>query len=421
MRLWMVVFIMLVFTGTASASITTYSWSFDASNQSWTNSTTVISSASAGGVVMLWNGSDGNPPGSLNVSLTSNTNGATRTEWTMWKSPNFSWNNGTPVSANLSFDFKVAVYNPNGATGTNNFSAYLVKPDGSVVLINLTTMSSTKNTPNPFPSWTRFNFTIGTNNFTSGGNFSLMLNASLSAKSTGSGNILIGVGWDNPTITVVTSSPIITAFAPASPVNETTGASRTFSITANQIVNVTWYINGTSVQTNTSTVSASYTNTSAAPGVWNVSAVASNPNGTVSKQWLWNVSAPLETIDVTLSNVPVNFSNVLAGSLNQSALLPLIVTIQNTTNVNVNLTLNGSSFAAGTYSFGVGNMTYSNSSTGAKTSMTASFPLPPYADWINIAQLVTTNRSIYLWISIPPGQPAGAYSSTINVLVEKYS
>ncbi len=216
-------------------------------------------------------------------------------------------------------------------------------------------------------------------------------------------------------------SPSIVSFAPPTPVNDPAGTTRTFSITTNQTVNVTWYINGTSVKTDTSTVSAGYTNTSSVLGVWNVSAVARNPNGTVSQQWLWSVSESFETIDVTLSNVPVNFGNVSAGSSNQPALLPLNVTIQNTTNVNVNLTLNGSSFTYGAYSFGVGNMTYSNSSAGTKTSMTASFPLPPYADWINIAQLVATNRSIYLWISIPPGQSAGAYSSTITVLVEKYS
>jgi hypothetical protein len=230
---------------------------------------------------------------------------------------------------------------------------------------------------------------------------------------------LNGASNTTANITLQASPPTITSFAPVSPINDTSGAARTFNITANQTVNVTWYINGTSVQTNTSMVSASYTNTSAVVGVWNVTAIANNTNGTASQEWLWNVSS--ETIDVTLSNVPVNFGNVSAGSSNQPGLLPLNVTIQNTTNVNVNLTLNGSSFTYGAYSFGVGNVTYSNSSTGTKTSMATSFPLPPYADWINIAQLVTTNRSIYLWIGIPPGQYAGAYSSTINVRVEKYS
>jgi len=71
------------------------------------------------------------------------------------------------------------------------------------------------------------------------------------------------------------SPPTITSFAPVSPVNDTEGATRVFNITTDQTVNVTWRINGTIVQdTNASVTTASYTNTSATLGVWNVSAVA---------------------------------------------------------------------------------------------------------------------------------------------------
>ncbi|MFZ3169837.1 MAG: PGF-pre-PGF domain-containing protein [Candidatus Methanoperedens sp.] len=86
-------------------------------------------------------------------------------------------------------------------------------------------------------------------------------------------------------------SPTITGYAPASPATDTPGATRVFNVTANQTVNVTWYINGTQVQYNTSTTDAIYTNTSAVAGTWTVNATANNTNGTVSQEWTWIVSA----------------------------------------------------------------------------------------------------------------------------------
>jgi len=86
--------------------------------------------------------------------------------------------------------------------------------------------------------------------------------------------------------------PNITSFAPSSPVSDTEGATRTFNVTADQTANVVWLINGTIVQdANTSVTTASYTNTSAALGVRNVSAVVSNANGTIVQTWIWNVTA----------------------------------------------------------------------------------------------------------------------------------
>lgn len=83
--------------------------------------------------------------------------------------------------------------------------------------------------------------------------------------------------------------PNIISFAPPSPVRDTKGNSRTFNIVVSLTVNVNWYINGTQVQTDTSVTEASYTDTSAELGVWNVSAVASNANGTAMQTWIWNV------------------------------------------------------------------------------------------------------------------------------------
>lgn len=77
-----------------------------------------------------------------------------------------------------------------------------------------------------------------------------------------------------------------------SPVNDYIGVERTFKITINQTVDVNWQINGTEVQTNASVTAASYTNTSAVNGTWNVSAIVTNANGTDMQTWVWTVTSP---------------------------------------------------------------------------------------------------------------------------------
>ncbi|MDI6885187.1 MAG: C25 family cysteine peptidase [archaeon] len=85
-------------------------------------------------------------------------------------------------------------------------------------------------------------------------------------------------------------------------VNNIAGESRTFKVAANQTVNVTWYINGSAVQTNKSVpaeVNATYTNLSAVVGAWNVSAIASNENGTDMHTWNWTVEAEKHDVNVS--------------------------------------------------------------------------------------------------------------------------
>src|SRR5659263_289299 len=84
--------------------------------------------------------------------------------------------------------------------------------------------------------------------------------------------------------------PSITSYEPSSPVKDIAGASRAFKIKIDQIVNVTWYINGTPVQSDGGVKEARYTNISALPGTWNVSAIATNVNGNVMRSWTWNVT-----------------------------------------------------------------------------------------------------------------------------------
>ncbi|MDY6965908.1 MAG: NosD domain-containing protein, partial [Halobacteriota archaeon] len=113
------------------------------------------------------------------------------------------------------------------------------------------------------------------------------------------GNITKG-GDFLPLTQVGLVSPNIISFAPPSPVSDSEGSTRTFNVTIDQVVNVSWQINGTEVQTNTSVTWASYTNLSAAVGTWNVSAIARNENGTDLQTWIWVVSGiglPVHNID----------------------------------------------------------------------------------------------------------------------------
>ena len=85
--------------------------------------------------------------------------------------------------------------------------------------------------------------------------------------------------------------PDITSWNPVEAIiNDTEGAVRTFNVTIDQPVNVSWLINGTVVKdTEKGVTEASYTNESAVIGIWNVSAIASNANGTNMQTWWWTV------------------------------------------------------------------------------------------------------------------------------------
>ena len=92
---------------------------------------------------------------------------------------------------------------------------------------------------------------------------------------------------------ITPGSPVITAWKPAEAVvSNAVGESRTFNITMNQIADISWRINGTEVQTNESVTEAVYTNTSAAIGTWNVSAIATNTTIGLSDMhtWIWSIT-----------------------------------------------------------------------------------------------------------------------------------
>jgi len=95
--------------------------------------------------------------------------------------------------------------------------------------------------------------------------------------------------------------PSITSFAPPSSVNDTVCNWRTFNVTVNQTVNVSWYLNYSLLPgTNESIREANYTLHAQYVGVHIVSAVAENANGTDMQTWVWNVTgAPLPVLCIT--------------------------------------------------------------------------------------------------------------------------
>ena len=99
---------------------------------------------------------------------------------------------------------------------------------------------------------------------------------------------------------------MITSFSPTTPtvIDVVGGPTRTFSITVNQTMNVSWQINETEVTNETNVTASSYSNSSAAQGIWNVTAVAQNANGSAMQKWTWvvnPVSVPTQTFIANLS------------------------------------------------------------------------------------------------------------------------
>src|SRR4030067_3385464 len=92
-------------------------------------------------------------------------------------------------------------------------------------------------------------------------------------------------------LTIESAIPKIKSYMPSTTlVNSSINEAMTFNLTTDQIVNVSWYIDGIIVQTNNSVNSAWYTNSSSSLGTWNLTAIASNLYGTSSKTWIWKVN-----------------------------------------------------------------------------------------------------------------------------------
>ncbi|CAD6494524.1 MAG: hypothetical protein EMLJLAPB_00819 [Candidatus Argoarchaeum ethanivorans] len=141
----------------------------------------------------------------------------------------------------------------------------LVIDSGNVSAGNVLKFNATDGT-----GFNSMNRTVGLNDLESGGIFDLNL-------------------------TLTSVAPRIMEYAPKFPVHDIENATRTFNITIDQMVNVTWWIDSSPVQTNESVTDASYTHKKTAIGVWNISVRASNVNGTDIQEWTWRVN-PLSTL-----------------------------------------------------------------------------------------------------------------------------
>ncbi|WP_048151593.1 right-handed parallel beta-helix repeat-containing protein [Palaeococcus ferrophilus] len=87
----------------------------------------------------------------------------------------------------------------------------------------------------------------------------------------------------------VYSPPEIVSYSPESPVESYVGEPVTFTVTANQVVNVTWYVGEGEVKREENVETSSYTNSTAGEGEYSVYAVVENANGSDSVSWVWYV------------------------------------------------------------------------------------------------------------------------------------
>src|SRR5659263_128279 len=199
--------------------------------------------------------------------------------------------------------------------------------------------------------WASSNVYVGT--ITSGGLFSALSNGMTTI--TASNGTVSGTAKVQVTDASLPGQPSITSYIPASPISDIGGATRTFSVTMNQGVNVTWFINSNQVQFNGSVSSASYTNTSAKAGIWNISATAANDNGSTIQTWEWYVTSLPPVPPVITDNSPLSPVEDTEGSIR-------------TFNIKVNQTVNVSWYLNGTEVLkqtGVIESSYTNTSAKA--------------------------------------------------------
>ncbi|KAF5438187.1 PKD repeat-containing protein [Candidatus Methanophagaceae archaeon] len=238
-----------------------------------------------------------------------------------------------------------------------------------------------------------------------------------------SGNVIVtgqssnGTHWNYYTIKYgekTGAPPKIISSAPESPVNDIERAIRTFNITVNQTVNVSWQINGTEVQTNESVTEVTYTNTSAAVGTWNVSAIVTNANGSDMLVWVWNVT--LKENQPPVANFTYSPSNpIVAQSITFNA--------SNSTDPDGNITKYEWTFGDGnitnttesitTYSYAsAGTFTVNLTVTdddGAINTTTKEIVIPPVQDTTPPASITTlTSTSGHTWINWTWKNPADA-------------
>jgi len=150
----------------------------------------------------------------------------------------------------------------------------------------------------------------------------------------------------------------LTSSLPATDPSTNEGTAQDFNITLNRTANVSWYINGTLIQTDSGVTSSGYTNSTAPSGVYNITSISNDSIDTVSWTWIWTVNTP-SPINFIPSD-PVNLQNTTGNFWVNHSWQPGAVNITN----SYNLSINGS---------------WTNGTTSSFTNTTTS----PHS-WVNI-------------------------------------
>jgi len=114
-----------------------------------------------------------------------------------------------------------------------------------------------------------------------------------------------------------------------------------------------------------------------------------------------------------LNNDGVQFSTVDPGMENQPAdqtddLGAVTLTIGSETNVDVDIQVRGTDFTGPGVTIPIGNVKYDDvNNPGGASMLTES-----YVIWYTVTAGTNNERQVWYWITIPPGQPAGDYTST---------
>lgn len=335
-----------------------------------------------------WQAGEGNVTDSYNVSVDGVwTNGTTSTYSNTMVVPH-GWNNITvwaynnsgngslssePAIQNTHLENNEPVQNPTGDQTINEgdlltFTVSATDADYDTVTYGTNATEGTFNSTTGHFSWTP--------NYEDAGVYVWYFNSSDNHG---------GVASETITVTVNDVPLSITSSLP--PNNPTTivGAAQQFEISLNRTANVTWYIEGYAVQNNVTVISASYTNSTASIGVYNVTAIASDAYDSDSKTWIWTV-APEPRYNVS-GYVFDNYGAGLGGVLVQNG------SNQNTTIASGYYLITG--LLNGTYNF-------SYSKTGFDTS---------YLE-VTIRGADNTSTNMRIYDTTPPLSVSNPDSST---------
>lgn len=123
-----------------------------------------------------------------------------------------------------------------------------------------------------------------------------------------------------------------------------------------------------------------------------------------------------EFIDISFAGGNIDFGSLNPGVVDSNATnnSGYYIQVNPATNVNVNISQNGTDYSSGGNSIAINNMKWNsvNSLTGAVVLSTSDALL-----YSNVTP--NTNKAIYYWVSVPSGASSGSYSSTISIKAVK--